>query len=450
MCKTLFKKVLNFLVFLGFSTFSTNPITTITIIKKLMYVTTPFGQGQTALLLKIYSSEERNMIKMKFKVQKSILMDVLNPAMNTVSTKNTIASIEGILFESMEDGSIRISTYDMNKGIRATFMPCAIEREGKFVINAQRLYQTVRVLPEDEITIDVNDNLNCNIYCGKASFSIFAQNGDIFPNLPDMKSEDGFVIKSSILKKMIGKVMHSVAVQDNRVMLMGAYFVITKDMIQIVSCDSFNLSKCEMKCTVTSLKDEDMKYKFIVPGNALSELTKIIPDDDDFDIVCYLFKKRAVFEAANVCFFTRVIDSEYIDYNRIIPKDNDIFVTVDKERLLSGLERANIIAEEKIQGSGRSYVKILIENNFLTLTSTSVNGKVADEMECEQKGRDIEIGFNCRYLINSIKAAEGEKLVLGFKSPTNAVTIEALVPSEDFTYFYMVLPVRMNEKKNED
>ena len=70
----------------------------------------------------------------------------------------------------------------------------------------------------------------------------------------------------------------------------------------------------------------------------------------------YLSRKHAIIKCENVTFFTRTIDMDYIDYNKIIPKDNDIFVTVERERLLSGLERANIIAEEKIQGSGKSFV----------------------------------------------------------------------------------------------
>ena len=76
---------------------------------------------------------------MKFTVHKSIFLNKLTPAMGTVSNKNTITSIEGVLMETMDDGKIRISTYDMNKGVRSTFEPTSIEREGKFIVNAQRL-----------------------------------------------------------------------------------------------------------------------------------------------------------------------------------------------------------------------------------------------------------------------------------------------------------------------
>ena len=374
-------------------------------------------------------------------------MNVLTPAMGTVSNKNTITSIEGVLMETMDDGKIRISTYDMNKGIRATFEPTSIEEEGKFIINAQRLYQTIRVLPEDEITVEINEKLNCTISSGKASFSMFATRGEDFPNLPDLVSDRGFEISSLLLKNMINKVSHSVAVQDNRIMLMGAFFKLSDGNMEVVSCDNYTLSKCNVKCDINSIGiEKSNEYSFIIPGHALGEMNKILPSEDDYKCVFYLSRKHAIIKCENIVFFTRTIDSEYIDYNRIIPKENDIFVTVERERILSGLERANIIAEEKIQGSGRSYVKLRAEDQYLTLTSTSVNGKVFDEMDCVHEGSDIEIGFNCRYLINSIRVAEGENVKISLKSPTHAITIEPADEIEDFNYFYMILPVRMNEQ----
>lgn len=370
--------------------------------------------------------------------------------MGTVSNKNTITSIEGVLIETLENGLVRISTYDMNKGVRATFEPVVIEEEGKFIINAQRLYQTVRVLPEDELTIEVNEKLNCIITCGKASFSMFATRGDDFPNLPELTSDKGFEISSAVLRNAITKIAHSVAVQDTRVMLTGAYFKINEGEMEVVSCDNYTLSKCKVKCDIaaadTNKEGANIAYSFIIPGHALSEIVKILPTDDDFKCCFYLTRKHAIIKCGDIVFFTRTIDSEYIDYNRIIPKDNDIIVVAARDRLLSGLERANIIAEEKIQGSGRSYVKIKLDDQILTLTSTSVNGKVSDEMDCIHEGKDIEIAFNCRFLINSVRAAEGEDVKITLKSPIHAITIEPADTEGELEYFYMILPVRMNEQ----
>ena len=384
---------------------------------------------------------------MKFTVSKSTLINKLTPAMGTVSNKGTITAIEGVLIETI-DGQIRISTYDMTKGVRSTFDALEIEREGKFIINAQRLYQTIRVMPEDEVTIDVNDKLNCTISSGKASFSMFAMKGDDFPNLPELSGDRGFEISSEKIRMMISKVSHSIAEVDNRPMLCGAYFKITSGNLEVVSCDSYTLSRCSVNCDIASLFEaSDVNFSFIIPGHALSELSKNLAEGDEENVQFYISRKHAIIKKGDSIFFTRTIDSEYIDYNRIIPKDNDILITVDRERFLDGLERANIVADEKIKGSTRSYVKLTTDDQFISITSASVNGKVSDEMECVHEGRDIEIGFNCRYLINSVKVAEGENIKITLKSPTQAITIEPAEESDDFKYFYMILPVRMNEQK---
>ncbi len=386
---------------------------------------------------------------MKFTIKKSDFIRVLTPAMGTVSNKNTITAIEGVLIETLDNGRVQISTYDMNKGFRAVIDAVDIERSGRFIINAQRLYQTVRVLPEEEITIDINDKLNCEITSGKASFSMFALKGEDFPNLPDLITDNGFTVSSDILRKMISKVVHSIADQDKRPMLCGAFFKIMNDGLEAVSCDSYRLSKCNIKCDIGSISlDSNVNYSFIIPGHALGELSKVLADGDDENVKFYLSRKHAIVNKGDVIFFTRTIDSEYIDYNRMIPKDNGIVVTVDRERLLSGLERANIIAEEKIQGSGKSYVKLSVNTHYLNLTSSSVYGCVNDEMDCVHEGEDIEIGFNCRYLIDSVKAAEGENIYIKLKNPNQAITIEPVEVDEKFNYCYIVVPVRMDYSSN--
>ena len=385
---------------------------------------------------------------MRFTISKSAFLNKLTPAMGTVSSKGTITAIEGVLLETTADGNIRLSTYDMTKGVRSTVEAISIERDGKFIINAQRLYQTVRVLPEDEITIDVNDKLSCTITSGKASFSMFAMKGEDFPNLPDLTSDKGFVISSEKIRLMISKVSHSIAEGDNRPMLCGAFFKVTNGNLEVVSCDSYTLSRCSINCDISSLSaTSELDFSFIIPGHALNELSKNLAEGDDEPVEFYISRKHAMVKKGESIFFTRTIDSEYIDYKRIIPKDNDIIVTVDRDRFLDGLERANIVADEKIKGSTRSYVKITTDDQYLSISSSSVNGNVFDEMECVHDGKDIEIGFNCRYLINSVKVAEGENIKITLKSPTQAITIEPYEESDDFKYFYMILPVRMNEQK---
>lgn len=383
---------------------------------------------------------------MKIIFHKKVLLDNLMPAMTTVSTKNTITTIEGVLIETMGGNTVRFSTYDMNKGVRTTFEALEVVEEGSYIINAQRFLQIVKLLGGEEVTVEVNDKFNCTISSGASNFSLFALRGEDFPTLPELSGKKGFEISSSLLKNKISKVIHSVAEQDNRPMLCGVYFKINGAEMEMVSCDGFTLSICDVVCDIKDIGEEKSEeFSFILPGHAINELIKIMPENDS-PITVMLARKHAVIKIDRLVFFTRMIDSDYLDYKKIMPKDQTIFVKVKRDRFLEGLERANLIADEKVQGSARSYVKVILQGNKIALSSVSVNGKVYDEMDCEHDGEDLSIGFNCRYLINSIRAAEGDEVMLTFKSPTQSMTIEPLEKKDKENYFYLILPRRMTEE----
>ena len=382
---------------------------------------------------------------MKIVFNKYSLLEKLSPAMGTVSTKNTIPAIEGVLIETLDNNDVRISTYDMSKGIRSIVTDTTVVEGGSYILNASRFIQYVKAMPGEEFTLEIDGGLNAKVYSGKSSFSMFAFKGSDFPMLPELLGEKGFSIDSAVLKNMINKVIHSVAVAETRPMLCGAFFKINGQKMEVVSCDSYTLSKCSILSDIESIGEvATEKFSFIIPGHALNEIIKILPDKGE-KVMIYIARKIAIFHVGELTFFTRMIDSEYIDYEKIIPREQTIFVKVERERLLSGLERAGLIAEEKVQGSGKSHVKVVVSGNMLTLTSSSVNGKVYDEMPCTHEGEDIEIGFNCRYLINSVRAADSEELFITMKSAKQSITIEPTEKKEDKDFFYMILPVRMNE-----
>ncbi|MFA5562508.1 MAG: DNA polymerase III subunit beta [Eubacteriales bacterium] len=382
---------------------------------------------------------------MKIIFDKTVLLNHLLPAMGTVSTKSTVKAIEGVLIETMGGSEVRFSTYDMNKGVRTSFEALAVPEEGSCILQAQRFLQIIKLLGGDEITLSVDAKLTATISSGTASFSLYALKGEDFPSLPELSGKKGFAISSAVLKNKIGRVIHSVAEQDNRPMLCGVYFSFSPKHMELVSCDGYTLSVMYMQGEIRDVGEESLgEDSFIMPGHALQELTKIIGDKEE-TLTVLLARKHAVVQLEGLVFFSRLIDGEYMDYRKIMPKNQPIQVRVNRERLLEGLERASLIAEDKTQGSSRSYVKLTLEGDQLSLTSSSVNGRVSDEMPCEHEGEDIQIGFNCRYLINSIRAAEGERVFLTLRSATQSMTIEPVEKKENEKYFYMVLPLRMTE-----
>lgn len=381
---------------------------------------------------------------MKIVFRKQTLIEKLYPTLGTVSVKDTLACAGGVLMETMGGRTVRLSTYDMNKGMRVTLEAEDVPEEGSCIIPATRLLQILKLLDEETVTISVDDHMMAHIEAGKASFALSAMEGSAFPTLPELSGSRAFEIKSEILRDMIGRVLHSVAEKDSRPMLCGAFFKIGAGKIEVISCDSYALSRCSAICDLRDVGETSvLDFSFLIPGHALNELVKILGDGDEVTAVT-IARKHAIFSLRDMVFFTRMIDSEYIDYERIIPHNQSIFVTVSREGLIAALERAGLIAEEKIQGSGRNYVKLVLEGDSMVVTSTSVNGRVYDELPVTHTGDDLQIGFNCRYLINCVRASEGDMIDIALKSPTQSLIITPHEKREDRDFLYMVLPVRMN------
>ena len=148
------------------------------------------------------------------------------------------------------------------------------------------------------------------------------------------------------------------------------------------------------------------------------------------------------FERRDIIFFSRLIESEYIDYERIIPKNSTIFVDIDSASFLGALERASLVTDEAA-GKHKSAARCNFTDNRLEIMSVSQSGRVRDEIAVSKTGPDIEIGFNCRYLTDALKACTAEKLRLALSSPFISMIIEPLEQDNDDRFTYLALPIKI-------
>ncbi|MBQ8381697.1 MAG: DNA polymerase III subunit beta [Clostridia bacterium] len=385
---------------------------------------------------------------MKITFQKSVLEAVVNDSMCSVSDKNAIPVIEGIRFKTEDDSHCSITTYDLEKGFCAS-VECDVAEEGNYVINAQKLNRIIKFMPDQYITITVGANCKVVITSGLSKFELHAMEGESFPSLPDLSGEVGFTVTGDILKKMISQIFFAIAITDQRPILCGAYFTITNESLKVVSCDGNRLAIREKICSLenTDNKSEPLNSSFVVPGKTLNQLLRLISDDDLINI--HLGRKHVIFQMEGKLFFSRLIDGEYIAYQRIIPKESPINVTVDRMGMISSLERASLVTEDKALGQAKSYVRCAFEDDKLKISSVSVTGSVYDEISIKKSGDNIVIGFNCRYLLDALKAADGQRVRITLDGPLKSIIIypvkeEDAEPSDE-EFLYMVSPVKMKE-----
>ncbi len=378
---------------------------------------------------------------MKIKFSRPIIQDAVSNAMYCVSSKNTISSVEGILI-SCENDKVVLTSYDLEKGMRIE-IDAEIEEPGSCIINAQSLNSMIRLMPAGIIELSVNEYFRAKLSCGNSEFEINAMDEREFPTLPDMENGIGFNIKQSDMKSIISQTLFAVAQNDARATFNGAYFRLKGNRITAVGCDSFRLAIRDKVCELENVSENNLDTSFIIPGKTLSELLKILNDSDE-NVNISITRKQAIFnfEKRNIMFFSRLIEGEYIDYERIIPQNSSIFVDIDRETFEGALNRASLVTDDSA-GKNKSLARCHFYNNKLEITSVSVNGKVRDEISTSHNGSEIEIGFNCRYLTEALKASMCDKLRLCLSSPYISMVIEPLEKDENDKFTFLVLPCKM-------
>ncbi len=392
---------------------------------------------------------------MKIIFNRSAVSSAVAPLMVAVAGRSTLSAIEGILIEAKFPDTCVMTTFDLEKGVRISVEAKVIE-EGSYIISAQKFVQTLKVMEGDEVTLTVDAKMVACIFSGRSSHKMSALAGEDFPVIPDLTSDRSFIIGQAVVKKMMNQVAFAMGVNDQRAVLNGTYFKVTDDRLLMVSCDSFKLAKCMAKTELVNKNENGnahLEYSFIVPVKTMNDLNRLISDDEEAVMQIYVTRKHIVFLIGELTFFSRLVDGEYIDYDRIIMPNHKIRVKADRRELIAALERAALVTEERIAGSVRSHVKLDISEGTMKISAISSAGSTYDELTVDQNGEDILIAFNNRFLIDSIRACSENEIVLSMSSPLTSMNIEPVRCFEakknqeemDEEEIFMLLPVRMKD-----
>lgn len=412
---------------------------------------------------------------MKIIFNKNDMCEAVSPLQSGVSGKTALTATEGILFEAQAPDVCRMTTFDLEKGVRLSVRVEVIE-EGAAIISAAKFSQTVRAMEDGEITLSVDDRNCVSITCGRASHTMNALPAADFPDLPRLRSVNGFTVPRKTLRAMIGKCMHAMGTNDQRPFLNGMYMRVTDGRLDTVACDSFRMAVCSTPAETENRNEsgDALNYRFILPNKSVGELFRLLDyrnekSEKSLESLessesgesaesreqgepltrIHMFRKNIVFDLDGITFFSRLIDGEYMDYERIIVRNHRILVTVDRDVLLSALERAALITEERVPGAVRSSVRLDIVGGILKVSAVSGLGSSYDEMSIRHEGDDLTIAFNNRYLMDSLRACRAGDVRLSMSTSLSSINIEPVLSEEETaageSELYFLLPVRTKE-----
>ncbi len=368
---------------------------------------------------------------MKIICNKQALYEALVNVSKAAADKSTIPALEGVKLK-LDQSTLTLTGYDLEIGIN-TSIPVVSSDTGEFVINSRLFSDIIKRMPTDEIEIEVSDNLAVTIIGGVTEYSVTALSAAEYPSIPELGEGDEIRLSQGILKSLISETVFAVSTNDTKPILKGELFEITDNKLNVVAIDGFRLAVR----TESVKRDEDTK--FIVPSKTLLEVSRLLKDDEDADCAIRVTKKQVVFDFSGYTVFSRLLEGEFHNYRGSIPQNSVTEVIIGKKELIDCLERASLLINERI----KMPVRCLFDNGALKVSCSTSIGKINDEMPADVTGPKIEIGFNCKFLLDPLKVIKDDKLKLLMNGGNLPMKI---VPLEGDEYTYLVLPVRL---KNE-
>ena len=366
---------------------------------------------------------------MKIRCLKSDLVKGVSIVSKAVPTKTTMPILECILIDATTD-IIKLTANDMELGIE-TVIRGQIDEKGMIALDARIFSDIVRKLPDNEITIETDENLQTVITCEKAKFDISGKPGDEFSYLPVIEKENSIEVSQFTLKELIRQTIFSISDSESNKMMGGELFEIKDNILRVVSLDGHRISIRRIE-----LKEETEDKKLIVPGKTLIEISKILSGEAESMVNISYTSNHIVFEFDQTIVVSRLIEGEYFKIDQMLSSDYETKVRINKKELLNCIDRATLLIKE----GDKKPIIIQIGDEWMELKIKSQIGSMNEEITIEKEGKDLMIGFNPKFLIDALRVIDDEEVTLylmNAKAP-------CFIKDEEESYIYLILPVNFN------
>lgn len=368
---------------------------------------------------------------MKFTCEKNQLVGAIAVASRAVAQKSSLGSIEGLLCRAGTMTGLNITGFNMETGITVQ-VDAEVKEDGECVMPTRLLGDIVRRMPEGPVSVSVSDEYKVSIQAGFASFSILATSAEEYPDLPEVTYTNGVHIPQKELKKLIAGTIFSVSENQSRPIHTGSLFEVDENSISVIAVDGFRLARR----TYHPKEETGRTFKFVAPAAALKEVEKILSDTDE-DAVFTLGPKHILFEIGGATLVCRLLEGDFLDWRRVVPTDCPIKMVSNVSDLTASIERVGLIVSEKI----KSPVHCTFGKNVANFRTSTTIGVAADQCQMAGDGKDLEIGFNCRYLVEALRAVPSEEVCLELTNGLSPLVLTPVREEDDFAY--MILPVRL-------
>ena len=368
---------------------------------------------------------------MEVRISRDILLNGVHKVQGIVEPKGAMPILSHLLLSADKD-SICIRATDLEIGTLGHYA-ANVSAAGAVTLNARKLFDIIRELPDEEIYLKKEENNWLTLKCGKSKFRLPGLPPEDFPPLPEYSEKPLLEFDSKILKEMIRKTFFSVSPDETRQALNGLLLEVEGDSASLVGTDGHRLAMITRP--VKSNADKKEVLSFLLPKKALSELLKLMEDEDaTFGFSSH--DNHLAFICGKQVIVSRKIDGKFPNYRQVIPSDNQLKAKGERNGLTHALKRVALLADEKSK-----MVRFEIQKGNLSLISDNTElGAAQEEMPIEYEGEEVSIGLNAKYVLDILNVIEGDSVTLNLKDQNHSCLFTV---ADDDQYKSIVMPMRL-------
>ena len=371
---------------------------------------------------------------MRFRVSRASLFREMNLLQGVVEKKTTIPVLSSVLVETISESLVSLVATDLDVSLQ-TECAAEVSEKGSVVLQARRLFDMVRYLPDAEIDFAKEANDWTKITCGASEFRLAGQAKEHFPATPTPGAAE-MSIPSAALQNLISRTAYAITQEESRYALSGSLLAFSEGKLRMVATDGHRLALADCQVADTPAIEKD-QLRVIIPKKALTELLKLTAGAEE-SIEFSTDTNHLYFKQGQRLLTSRMLAGQFPNYDLVLPKGNDKVVTLNTEKIAQAVRRAALMADERSHG-----IKFELGDGRLNISSQSADvGESREALAVDYSGDGLTIGFNAQYLLDFFGVVATDEIIIELKDEQSPALMR---PSgeEGYDYKYVVMPMRL-------
>lgn len=371
---------------------------------------------------------------MNIALPKSELQQGLGRVQAIVERRNSMPILANVLLSGTEDNHLEIIATDLEVGLRSLHS-ADVKTAGSVTVSARKLFEIIRELPDETVTLNGQDNGYLEIRCARSRFVLTGTAAEEYPSLPELSPGEMARLQAAVLSAMIERTIYAASTDETRYNLNGVFFEITEkdEKLRMVATDGHRLAMVDRLMAEGA---KGLASGVILPRKALGELKRLVDEEDADEIDLGFEGSHALVRRGDVTLVMRLIDGEFPNYNQVVPKASPRKLILPAEDFGHVVRRVSLLSAERSRA-----IRVELTSGTLTVSSNNPDlGEAREELDVDYEGEGLSVGFNARYLLDVLASFRSKEIEISFDDELSPVVLR---PTEDPDSTAVVMPMRL-------